>query len=210
MALIVGGVNCVVREVRLSNKPPEMIAASPKATVPVLVLPDGRVIDESIDIMLWAWAWAQGTDNRHPELISGSYWSSSKESKMLTQVQHDDLVTLNDGAFKHHLDRYKYPEKYGTDAREHRDAAEAILRDYEALLAQSPSLSGQKPGFIDYALLPFIRQFAHVDRNYFYALPMPHLIAWMTSHLESALFASAMQHYPVWKAGDEDLFLIEG
>jgi glutathione S-transferase len=213
LALLVSGANCEVREVRLSNKPPELIAVSPKATVPVLVLPDGRVIDESIDIMVWAMA--RNQDSRHPELdspygdcVPRSYSPTLKNSKMLKQVQHDDLIAQNDGPFKHHLDRYKYPEKYGSDANEHRAAGEAILRDYEALLAQSPYLSGAISGLTDYALLPFIRQFAHVDREYFYALPLPHLHAWLTAHLESALFAQAMAHYPVWVLGDEDSLLI--
>jgi glutathione S-transferase len=204
LALIISGIDCVVREVRLSNKPPELAAASPKATVPVLILPDGGVIDESIDIMVWA----QDADYRHPESFSGSYLPSSKESKMLTQVQHDDLIAINDSNFKHHLDRYKYPEKFGCDVREHRDTGEAILQQYETLLAQSPFLSGAKPGLSDYALLPFIRQFAHVDRNYFYALPFPRLHSWLRDHLNSALFLQAMAHFPIWKEGDEVRFLI--
>jgi glutathione S-transferase len=215
LALLVSGVNCEVREVRLSNKPPELIALSPKATVPVLVLPDGRVIDESIDIMKWALNEVNLKNNRHAELVSASYLHATLKSKTLKRVQgddtifqDDDLIARNDGPFKHHLDRYKYPEKYESDANEHRPACEAILRDYEALLAQSPYLSGTKPGLTDYALLPFIRQFAHVDREYFYALPLPHLHAWLTAHLESTLFGQVMAHYPVWALGNEEQFLI--
>jgi glutathione S-transferase len=191
MALIMSGINCAVREVRLSNKPPQMIAASPKATVPVLVLPDGRVIDESIDIMLWALA--QNDPNG---------WLNDDEDDRKV------MIAQNDGAFKHHLDRYKYPEKFGCDAREHRDAGEAMLRRYETLLTQSPFLSGPKAGFTDYALLPFIRQFAHVDRDYFYALPFPYLHNWLRGHLESGLFLETMAHFPVWSPGDEMRFLI--
>jgi glutathione S-transferase len=215
LALLVSGANCEVREVRLSNKPPELIAVSPKATVPVLVLPDGRVIDESIDIMLWALNEINLKNNRHAELVSASYLLSTLKSKTLKRVQgddtifqHDNLIAQNDGPFKHHLDRYKYPEKYGSDANEHRAEGEAILSDYEALLGQSPYLSGTKPGLTDYALLPFIRQFAHVDREYFYALPTPHLHAWLTAQLESTLFGQVMAHYPVWTQGDEASFLM--
>jgi glutathione S-transferase len=180
-----------VREVRLSNKPPEMIAASPKATVPVLVLPDGCVIDESIDIMHWALA--QNDPNG---------WLDDDADV------RQAMIARNDGEFKHHLDRYKYPEKYASDAREHRGAGEAILRNAETLLVQSPFLSGQKPGFTDFALLPFIRQFAHVDRDYFNALPLPHLLDWLHGYLDSSLFAQTMAHFPVWAAGDAESLLL--
>ncbi len=210
LVLLNRGVNCVVREVRLSNKPPELAMASPKATVPVLILSDHSVIDESIDIMMWAL-----NQNCHPERVAGSYFTTLHESKMPKHVQHDGLnldqsalIVQNDGAFKHHLDRYKYPEKYSCDATEHRVAGTAILHGYETRLSQTRFLLGPEPCLADYALLPFIRQFAHVDREYFYAQPLPHLIEWLTSHLEGALFKSAMQHFPIWKSGDEDVFLI--
>ncbi len=191
MALLVSETQCAVREIKLSNKPDAMLLASPKGTVPVLVLSDGSVIDESIDIMVWA---LQRNDPQH--------WLSDDTAERAR------LIAQNDGAFKFHLDRYKYPAKFESDAPEHRDAAEAILHHYETRLAQAPYLSGQQVGFIDYALLPFIRQFAHVDRGYFYALPLPCLHNWLRGHLESALFVRGMVHFPVWAQGDDAVYLM--
>ncbi len=192
LALLNSGIACELREVRLSAKPAELIAASPKATVPVLILPDQTVIDESIDIMRWAL-----------ELRDKNGWLQGDSAET------DRLIAQNDGVFKHHLDRYKYPEKFGSDAIEYRDAGTAILREYDAILSHQTYLSGQSPGLADYALLPFIRQFAHIDRDYFYALPLPHLIAWLTARLGEPLFANVMRHFPVWRIEPESQFLIE-
>ncbi|MFT4026588.1 MAG: glutathione S-transferase N-terminal domain-containing protein, partial [Novosphingobium sp.] len=115
LALLASGTSCEIREVKLAAKPAEMLAASPKATVPVLVLPDGQVIDESLNIMRWALGrndplgWMERTD--------------------------EASIAANDGAFKHHLDRYKYPERHGSDPAEHRAAGLAILAELEARLA---------------------------------------------------------------------------
>lgn len=182
LALMVSGTACELREVRLSDKPVEMIDASPKATVPVLVLPDGTVIDESLDVMRWALA------RNDPE-----GW-----------LERDDvaLVAANDGAFKHDLDRYKYSQRYGSDAMAHRDGGLAFLRALEARLAADGQLCGARRGLADMVIMPFVRQFAATDRAWFDALDLPNLQAWLASHLESDLFAAIMQRHPFWQAGD--------
>ena len=163
-------------EVALRDKPAAMIAASPKATVPVLLLPDGRVIDESLDIMRWALA------QRDPE-----DWLADEDAA---------LIATNDGPFKHHLDRYKYADP--ADRSEHRDAAAALLSPLEGRLTDRRTLTGM-------ALLPFIRQFAHVDRDAFAALPLPGVQRWLAHQLASPLFESVMAR-PIRPDGDPGAF----
>jgi glutathione S-transferase len=182
LALLASGTVCEIREVKLSAKPAEMLGASPKGTVPVLVLPDGQVIDESIEIMRWA------LGQNDPER-----W-----------LERDDaaLIAANDGPFKHHLDRYKYPERHQTAAKQHQEAAKAMLDALEARLHDGTYLCGDAPGITDMALFPFIRQFAEVDRAWFDALRLPRVQSWLAKHLASAEFASVMVRLPPWQAGD--------
>jgi glutathione S-transferase len=182
LALLASGTCCVIREVKLSAKPTELVAASAKATVPVLALPDGRVIDESLDIMRWA------LDRHDP-----AGWLDCVD---------EVLIDTNDGPFKHHLDRAKYPDRYEEDAALHRDACADLLRPLDDRLAVSPHLCGDKSGLIDAAILPFVRQFASIDRDRFEALPMPHLRGWLDRFLVSPLFQAAMLRLAPWTAGD--------
>ncbi len=181
LALLASGTICEIREVKLSAKPPELIALSPKATVPVLQLPDGGVIEESLDIMRWALA------RNDPE----------------NRIERSDeaLIAANDGPFKHHLDRYKYPNRHGTDPAEHRDAALDLLRPLEARLQASPYLCGDLMGLTDAALMPFVRQYAQTDRAWFDALPLPGLQAWLARLTGSSLFEAAMVRLAPWRAG---------
>lgn len=187
LALAVSGTRCELREVKLSAKPAAMLAASPKGTVPVLVLPDGEVIDESLDIMRRVLA------SRDPE-----GW-----------LAHDDpaLVAANDGPFKHDLDRYKYPERYGVDALAHRASGLAFLHELDARLAGAGQLCGPVRGLADTAIMPFVRQFAAVDRDWFDAQPLRHLQAWLAGHLASGLFAAIMMRFAPWSPGDPPIVL---
>jgi len=188
MALWVAGVTVELREVKLAAKPPALIAASPKGTVPVLVLADGKVIDQSLDIMRWALA--QGD----PE-----GWRLRDDA---------DLIAVNDGVFKHHLDRAKYPGRYEEDGvTDHRAEALALLAPLEARLADAPFLCGRTRGLTDIALVPFIRQFAAIDPAWFAAQPLPRLQAWLDSLLAADLFASVMGKFAPWAEGDAPVFL---
>ena len=182
LALLISGTTCEIREVKLARKPAELVAASPKATVPVLVLPDGGVIAESREIMTWALA------------------RSDPEGWLVREDR--DLIAANDGPFKHHLDRYKYPERHGSDPQEHRAAALELLRVLEARLTAQANLCGDHRGLTDAALFPFVRQFAETDRAWFDAQPLPHLQAWFARHLASDLFAAIMVRLQPWQAGD--------
>ncbi|MGD9809865.1 MAG: glutathione S-transferase [Sphingobium sp.] len=182
LALAVSGTGCELREVKLSAKPEAMLAASPKGTVPVLVVPEGKVIDESLDIMRWALA------RRDPE-----GWLAREDAA---------LISANDGPFKHDLDRYKYPERHHADALTHRDSGLAFLREIDGRLADTGQLCGPLRGLTDAAIMPFIRQFAGVDREWFDTQPLPHLKAWLAGHLASSLFDAVMMRVMPWSPGD--------
>lgn len=169
-----------LREVKLSAKPAAMLAASPKGTVPVLVLPDGKVIAESIDIMRWALA-----------RYDPDGW-----------LDRDDvaLIARNDGAFKHDLDRYKYPERHNSDAIFHRESALVFLRELESRLSGGGQLCGREMGIADAAIMPFVRQFAAVDRAWFDNQPLPQLKTWLAGHLSSGLFGAIMARHEPWQA----------
>ncbi len=191
MAIAVSGQACALREVVLRNKPPEMIAASPKGTVPVLVLPDEQVIEESLEIMRWALA------RNDPE-------------EWLKPLNDDRdnigaLIAENDGSFKNDLDRYKYPTRYGlTDPLLHRTQGLAFLKKLNTRLQKADYLCGKVFTFADAAISPFIRQFANTDREWFNALDLPGLQNWLRNILESDRFVSVMEKYPTWENGMND------
>ncbi len=193
LALAASGLPCELREITLRQKPPPMLVASPKGTVPVLVLPGGTVIDESLSIMQWA------LRQHDPE-----GWLRGDPTGPLALIAH------NDGPFKHHLDRYKYPNRYplesGDDvtafAHLHRTAGAlwlACLEDRLQSGLQTPWLLGPRCSLADMALLPFVRQFAHTDPAWFSAQPWPAVVDWLAQFEASALFAQVMQKHPLWQ-----------
>jgi len=187
MGLLVSGTAWELREVVLRAKPAELIAASPKGTVPVLVLPNGRVIEQSLDILRWALAVHDPEDWRARD--------------------NPAAIASNDGAFKHHLDRYKYPDRHHSDPLSHRAAALALLGPLEARLAMHANLCGAERGLADIAIFPFVRQFAAVEPDWFAVQPIPRVQAWLARHLASALFAEAMTRRAPWQAGHAPVLL---
>ena len=187
LALVVSGTQCELREVSLSNKPSEMLSASPKGTVPAMRLPDGTVLEESLDIMRWA------LSLRDPE-----GW-----------LDRDDPVLIEscDGPFKRDLDRYKYPERLDCDPAAHRQSAVAFLLQIDDRLACSGELGGPTRGLADAAVMPFVRQFAAVDRQWFDAQPFTHLQRWLARHLVSDLFTAIMVRVTPWSPGDAPLYV---
>lgn len=178
LALLVSGVPFELREVVLRDKPAAMIAASPKATVPVLVLESGAVIDESLDIMHWA------LRRNDPE-----GWLAGDDAALIERF---------DETFKHHLDRYKYPDRHRAEPAEHRAAGLALLDDLERRLMGGPNLCRETRSLADIAIMPFVRQFAAVDRGWFDAQPIPHVQGWLARHIASPLFDQAMRRVEVW------------
>jgi len=192
MALAVSGLSYEHREVLLRDKPPSMLAFSPKGTVPVFVTKSGEVIEESLDLMHYALRqndpenWLMGFDAGGRALLK-------------------DI----DGPFKHHLDRYKYKSRYDEAAKRgetdinHRKQAEVYIQKLEQALENNQFLSGQQRGFADIAIFPFIRQFANTDRAWWDgeaqdSPPYPKTHLWLEAQINSDLFRSIMTKYPQW------------
>tara|TARA_Y100001954_G_C15599422_1_gene497187 strand:+ start:153 stop:701 length:549 start_codon:yes stop_codon:yes gene_type:complete len=173
MAIVRTGYEYEHREVVLRDKPQHMLEISPKGTVPVLLLPDGKVLDESIDIMQHVLKWELDDNEK--------YW-----------------VSRNDDEFKFHLDRYKYPNRYeDVDSLVHREAASIYLRDLEEKYFQmNPSSS------LSDALFPFVRQFANHDRTWFDAQDWPKVHEWLAANLQSDAFLVCMAKHKQWQEPD--------
>ena len=188
LALAISGQSCELREVVLKAKPAELLSASAKASVPVLVLPSGKVIDQSLDIMHWAL-----------RINDPGQWlpaNPAQAAPMQALIEGCDLT------FKHHLDRYKYPNRYeGADALQHRAAAAVWLQQLSQQLTPEGWLFGATASMADMAIAPFVRQFAQTDPHWFEAQDWPQLQAWLTRIVSSALFDSVMHKYPAWESG---------
>ncbi|MDQ6994882.1 MAG: glutathione S-transferase [Mariprofundaceae bacterium] len=181
MAIAYSGVHVELREVVLKNKPSELIEASPKATVPVLILPDGRVLDESRDIMQWALA------QNDPD-----GWLNH---------QNNTLINMNDGGFKVALDHCKYAERFPEQSQAHyRSQGEVFLHHVEASLNKHQFIESHQLSITDIAIFPFIRQFAYVDMAWFEASSYVQLQGWLHHLLQSNLFLSVMKKYPAWQS----------
>ncbi len=187
LALRVSGVAYEHREVALKSKPVQMLDASPKGTVPVLCLPSGQVLEQSLDIMQWA------LQQHDPE----AWLPATPEARVWTE----QAIALNDGEFKAHLDRYKYPQRFGLhDGLTHRTQGAAVLMRWQQVLQQQAFLAGNRWGLADACLAPFVRQFARTDRAWFDAQPWPQLAAWLTAFENSEAFVAVMHKHPLWGA----------
>jgi glutathione S-transferase len=179
MALKLAGIEVEIREISLRDKPAHMLQVSPKGTVPVLILADGNVIDESLEIMFFA----------------------LKEHTLNASLNGacSALILENDTSFKQALDAYKYPERDSNKSQiAHRADGEVFLQKLENLLSQNTYLLQAAPSMADIAIFPFVRQFAAVDSVWFESSPYPKLRAWLNGWIESELFKSVMQKLPVY------------
>ena len=186
VALYSAQIEVEFREITFKNKPPTMLEASPKGTVPVLVLGDGTVIDESWDIMLWA------LSRSDPENLQ-----VQGETELEQVLQ---LVEANDHEFKTDLDRYKYADRYPQRTPEqHRSRAEKFLQQLEFRLNSTSHLVREPVSLVDIALFPFVRQFAMVDIDWFNGAPYPALRNWLNEMLGSARFRNVMGKNRIWE-----------
>lgn len=190
-AVIASGLHVELREVALRDKPAALLAASPKGTVPVLVLADGGVIDQSLDIM-----------RRLLAIADPHRWLDGDDA---------DLIAVNDGPFKRHLDRYKYADRAGSggpdsDWAVHRAAATDCLANFDLRLRKTEYLGTRHHALTDMAIVPFVRQFAETDRSYFDALPLPALHRWLARYLASPMFERIMPRTRPWIPGDAPLY----
>lgn len=193
MALLVAGIPFDAHEIVLRDKPAALLAASLKGTVPVLVLTDGRVIEQSWDIVRWALT-------QPDQAESVQVWWQLAQSDANTALLH-----ANDGEFKHHLDRCKYPERFSTeqhvtvsDVREHHrtQAVRALLQPLEERLTNAAFLGGASPCATDIGLFPFVRQFAAIDPPWFDQQPLVRVKPWLAHWLQSPLFSACMVKLP--------------
>lgn len=183
MALAYAGISPEIREVHLKNKPTAMLAASAKGTVPVLVLSDSQVIDESLAVMHWA---IRQSDPDH--------WLVESNCK-----ETDHLIKLNDGPFKARLDQYKYVDRHPEHTEQwYREQALPFLQDLNQRLKTRPWLMGSHMQLADVALFPFIRQFAMVDRAWFDNAGIEGLRHWLDTMLELPLFKDVMLKRDLW------------
>lgn len=185
MALNSAAVAFEHREILLKNKPPSMLLASPKGTVPVLVLEDQSVIDESWQISRWALL------RNDPENLLG-------ESKQYLDTT-ESLVQCCDGIFKDALDRYKYSDRHPRSAEQYRQQGMPFLESLESMLENSLFLLSDQPTIADIALMPFVRQFAHVDIDWFEQCGLPNVLRWLNTLIDSQRFQLAMKKHPLWE-----------
>ena len=188
LGLLFAGRQVELREITLKNKPPQMLAISPKGTVPVLQLLDGTVIEESREIMTWAL-----TQQDTQGLLAAQ-----------TLPQANALIDKNDNEFKYWLDRYKYADRHlDMSQAEYRQRGEVFLQMLEELLIKNPYLLGESITIADIGIMPFVRQFAHVNRKVFYDLPYPNLQRWLQDWLNHPLFLQAMTKFAPWQEKDD-------
>ena len=194
----------ILRDVVLSNKPEEMIAASSKATVPILVLTDGTVIDESLEIMLWALKENDPNNLLHSAKSSGSendsdaqnYYQSDNDNMLAEMLA---LIHTFDNEFKTCLEQYKCAKRYKEyNIIECRVACEPFIQVLENRLSNHNFLMSNQESLVDIALLPFIRQFARVERQWYLQSPYPKVKQWLSNYLQSSMFTKVMAKYPLW------------
>jgi glutathione S-transferase len=193
LALLASGTVCELREVVLARKPPALLLASPKGTVPVLVQPDGAVLEQSLDIMLWAL-------RRHDP----QHWLPTSAADMKQAMA---LIAHNGGDFKANLDRYKYPSRYDLpDGLAHRTQGAQFLQTLDAQLSVQGFLHGGHFGLLDAAIAPFVRQFAHTDPAWFASQAWAALQQWLTGFEASDIYHGVMDKVPAWVDGQARVF----
>ncbi len=189
LAILLAQQSVQIRAITMKDKPEEMLVASPKGTVPVLVIDNNgttQVVDESLDVMLWA------LNRTDPENLL-----HSDDSKALPEMLK--VIEENDTEFKPNLEQYKRAKRFhGDDLEDCRLACEAFVQGLEQRLLQHKFLMGDRSSLLDYALLPFIRQFSRVNKAVFAQEQYDNLRGWLSTHLQSRLFSRAMFKYPLW------------
>ncbi len=194
LAIAISRIQVELREVVLRNKPAALLQASPKGTVPVLITAENHIIEESLDIMHWALKQSD-PDN----LLLDSKHEAYKTSQ--------SLIANNDGDFKYWLDRYKYADRFPEYSEQYyRQQAEKTLVLLERQLQLNGCLISARLTLADMAILPFIRQFAAVDNDWFQSAPYPLVRNWLTDFCNSALFQAVMLKYPAWQSSDPITF----
>ena len=194
MALKYAGIKAELREVELSNMPPQALAVSPNATVPVLVLPDGTVNDESWDIVKWA------LQQNDPD----GWLGENNEYTLDAEI----LIETNDFSFKEDLDHYKYADRFPEHSKEHyRTACEEFIEELEDMLSENKYLLANRMTLADVGVFPFVRQFSLVDKEWFDQSPYPAVQRWLQALIDSELFQQVFQKHALWKEGAVPVYI---
>ncbi|OBT25987.1 glutathione S-transferase [Vibrio tasmaniensis] len=182
----------LLREIVTKDKPSELLASSPKGTVPVLVLPDGQIIEQSLDVMNWALQ-----QNDPQDLLRSS-------NPTLSQQVHQ-LIKVNDNEFIGHLEKYRASVRYrNIDTEQRRQACEGFISNLEALLTDQAYFFGETPSLADFAVMPFVSQFVRVEKKWFVQSEYKNVGRWLRAHLESKLYTQVMKQYPLWNETKQD------
>ena len=194
MALKYSGIEVELREVDLQNYPPQAVEISPKATVPVLQLPDGTVIDESWDILKWALA------QNDPD-----HWLGENNEFALDA---EILIETNDFSFKEDLDRYKYADRHPEHSEQHyRRSCEEYIEELEDMLSENSYLLSNQLSLADIGVFPFVRQFSLVDKDWFDQAPYPRVRQWLNELISTELFLNAFQKHELWQQGSPAVYI---
>ena len=190
LALRLCKIECIIREISLKAKNSEFLKVSPKGTVPVLVLPNGKVLEESLDIINWS------LEQNDPNKL--------KANDKVTKKINDKYIQLFDKDFKFHLDRYKYSSRYNISNSEvHRNKARNLLTEINTMLEGKDYIGGQCMSLLDISILPFVRQYRIADINWFdNHLGLRNINNWVNIFLNTEILASVMTKYKVWEKED--------
>ena len=182
----------LLREIVTKDKPSELLASSAKGTVPVLVLPDGQIIEQSLDVMNWALQ-----QNDPQDLLRSS-------NPTLSQQVHQ-LIKVNDNEFIGHLEKYRASVRYrNIDKEQRRQDCEGFISKLEALLTDQAYFFGETPSLADFAVMPFVSQFVRVEKKWFVQSEYQNVGRWLRTHLDSKLYTQVMKQYPLWNETKQD------
>ncbi|MEZ8285420.1 glutathione S-transferase [Vibrio splendidus] len=182
----------LLREIVTKDKPSELLASSPKGTVPVLVLPNGQIIEQSLDVMNWALQ-----QNDPQDLL--------RSSNLLLSKQVHQLIKTNDEEFIGHLEKYRASVRYrNDDSEQRRHNCEEFISELESKLTLHPYLFGDTPSLADFAVMPFVSQFVRVEKKWFVQSEYQSVGRWLRAHLESKLYTQVMKQYPLWNETKQD------
>ena len=182
----------LLREIITKDKPSELLASSAKGTVPVLVLPDGQIIEQSLDVMNWALQ-----QNDPQDLLRSN-------NPTLNQQVHQ-LIKVNDDEFIGHLEKYRASVRYrNIDKEQRRQDCEGFISKLEALLTDQAYFFGETPSLADFAVMPFVSQFVRVEKKWFVQSEYQNVGRWLRTHLDSKLYTQVMKQYPLWNETKQD------
>ncbi|MCG9640479.1 glutathione S-transferase [Vibrio sp. Isolate34] len=182
----------LLREIVTKDKPSELLASSPKGTVPVLVLPQGTIIEQSIEVMIWA------LEQNDPQDLM-----RSSEPELNQEIL--ELIARNDNEFIGHLEKYRASVRYrNIDTEQRRKTCEGFISELESKLAQHEYLFGDTPSLADFAVMPFVSQFVRVEKKWFVKSEYQSVGRWLRAHLDSKLYTQVMKQYPLWNETKQD------